>query len=141
MRLFIVFLILLCNTLSSAGDEKMRMAFAFATAAEVEIHARPLPPAPQPVAKTCLCSGLCECGCNDGEPCDCHGANPVSTRTTKAKEGDCHTETAIVPVFYQTPTWSGPTSWPAAYSPVRTQRSPINLFRSSSRGRGGNCSS
>jgi hypothetical protein len=36
----------------------------------------PRPPQAPPVKtftvrKTCLCSGLCECGCNDGQPCNC----------------------------------------------------------------------
>ena len=145
MRLFIVFLILLCGTLSSAGDEKMRMAFAFATAAEALNQTPPapvVPPVPQPVAKTCLCSGLCECGCNDGEPCDCRGANPASASYfTTTEEDNCHPATIVTPVLYRAPSWNSTVTRPAAYSPIRTLRSPLNLFRGPLRTRGGNCSS
>ncbi len=37
-----------------------------------------------PVRKTCLCSGLCECGCNDGRPCACRAtiSGPVAAPAT-----------------------------------------------------------
>jgi hypothetical protein len=37
---------------------------------QTTLPARPDAP-PTPVAKTCLCSGLCSCGCNDGRACSC----------------------------------------------------------------------
>lgn len=91
MKILGVLLLLIATTVSVRAAEpdhkaRMKMAFNFAMAMNNAIaDAKPLEPVkPTPVAKTCLCSGLCECGCNDGVPCDCKGAKPQSRETVNS---------------------------------------------------------
>lgn len=55
---------------------------------------------PLPVGKTCECSGLCSCGCNDGKPCTCpHAVYGAPTRKYFAYgyyKWDAATETSTV---------------------------------------------
>lgn len=49
-------------------DSDAQAAYALALACQsVAVPSMPV----TPTAKTCLCSGNCVCGCNDGQACDC----------------------------------------------------------------------